>query len=89
MEQRSQADRDAVTIEIVYAFVSGGCAAALVFALLYAPTLAFDLSRTADRTLTVVGAALAATVFLLRITHVLWRFTRRPETGGGQEPGRS
>ncbi|MFD6891531.1 DUF6332 family protein [Streptomyces sp. NPDC059957] len=89
MEQRSQAGRDAVTIEIVYAFVSGGVAAALVFAVLYGPTLAFDLSPTADRTLAVVGAALAAAVFLIRITHVLWRFTRRPETDGRQEPGRS
>lgn len=81
MERRSQADRDAITIEIVFAFVSAGCAAALAFAVLYAPALAFDLSRTADRTLVTVGTALAAAVFLLRVTHVLRRFTRRPENG--------
>lgn len=82
MERRSQADRDAVTIEIVYAFVSGAFAAGLTFAALYGPALAFDLSPATGRTLTMVGAALAATVFLLRITHVLWRFTRRPENDG-------
>ncbi|WP_327251345.1 DUF6332 family protein [Streptomyces sp. NBC_01244] len=79
MGRRSEADRDAITIEIVFAFVSGGFAAGLAFAVLYGPALAFDLSPTADRTLAMAGAALAAAVFLLRVTHVLWRFTRRPE----------
>ncbi|MET9853810.1 DUF6332 family protein [Streptomyces sp. NPDC006450] len=83
MGKRSQADRDAITIEIVYAFVSGGFAAALAFAALYGPALAFDLSHTAEGTLATLGGALAATVFLLRITHVLWRFTRRPENENG------
>lgn len=79
MQQRSEANRDAITIEIVYAFVSAGFAAGLVFALVYGPVLAFDLSSAAGRTLATVGGALAATVFLLRVTHVLWRFSRRPE----------
>ncbi|MFJ7265114.1 DUF6332 family protein [Streptomyces sp. NPDC099050] len=78
MDQRSQADRDAVTIEIVFAFVSGAFAAGLAFAALYGPALAFDLSPTTGRTLAMVGGVLAGTVFLLRITHVLWRFARRP-----------
>ncbi|MFE4258489.1 DUF6332 family protein [Streptomyces sp. NPDC056883] len=82
MGRRSQADRDAITIEIAYAFVSGVFAAGLVFAALYAPVLAFDLSPTTGRILATVGGALAATVFLLRITHVLWRFARRPENDG-------
>ncbi|MCX5300109.1 DUF6332 family protein [Streptomyces sp. NBC_00193] len=82
MERRSQADRDAITIEIAYAFVSGVFAAGLVFAALYAPALAFDLSPTTGRILATVGGALAATVFLLRIAHVLWRFARRPENDG-------
>lgn len=88
MEQRSQADRDAVTIEIVFAFVSGAFAAGLVFAALYGPALAFDLSPTTGRTLATVGGVLAATAFLLRIAQVLWRFTRRPVNAGCEDRGR-
>ncbi|WP_405495701.1 DUF6332 family protein [Streptomyces sp. NBC_00096] len=79
MGRRSQADRDAITIEIVYAFISGGIAAALVFAAVYAPALAFDLSPATGRTLATVGGALGATAFALRATHLLWRFSRRPQ----------
>lgn len=82
MRPRSQAERDAITIEMVIAFVTGGFAAALTFAALYGPALALDVSRTTDRALATVAGALAATVFLLRITHVLWRFTHRPENDG-------
>ncbi|MCX5408953.1 DUF6332 family protein [Streptomyces sp. NBC_00335] len=89
MEQRSQADRDAITIEIVFAFVSGLFAAGLAFAVLYVPVLAFDLSPTADRTLTMVGGALAATAFLLRVAQVLWRFAHRPQNEGREGLGRS
>ncbi|MCX4776479.1 DUF6332 family protein [Streptomyces sp. NBC_01264] len=89
MERRSQADRDAVTIEIVFAFVSGLFAAGLAFAALYGPALAFDLSPTTDRTLATVGGVLAATAFLLRVTHVLWRFAHRPEHAVREDLGHS
>ncbi|MGW6708101.1 DUF6332 family protein [Streptomyces sp. NPDC054956] len=80
--RRSQADRDAITIEIAYAFVSGGCAAVLTFAAVYGPAPALGLSPATRRTLAVVGGVLAGTVFLLRVTHLLWRFARRPENDG-------
>lgn len=79
----SQADRDAITIEIGYAFVSGGFAAGITFAAVYGPAWAFGLSPAAGRILWAVGGVLAATVFLLRVTHVLWRFARRPQDDGG------
>ncbi|WP_328297139.1 DUF6332 family protein [Streptomyces sp. NBC_00435] len=82
MERRSQADRDAITIEIVYAFISGGFAAGLVFAAVYGPALAFDLSPTTGRTLAVVGGVLGATAFVLRAAHVLWRLPHRPGNDG-------
>ncbi|MFF4103153.1 DUF6332 family protein [Streptomyces sp. NPDC001903] len=82
MGRRTQADRDAITIEIGYAFVSGCFAAALVFGAVYGPALAFDLSPAVDAALTVAAGVLAGVVFLIRITHVLWRFARRPEDGG-------
>ncbi|MGW1770396.1 DUF6332 family protein [Streptomyces sp. NPDC002104] len=89
MDRRSQADRDAVTIEIGYAFVTGCFAAGVVFAALYGPVLAFDLSPATGRILATVGGVLAATVFLLRITHVLWRFARRPQNDGADRGGRA
>ncbi|MET9467596.1 DUF6332 family protein [Streptomyces sp. NPDC006544] len=83
MGRRSEADRDAVTIEIVYALVSGGFAAALVFAALYGPAVAFDLSPTTAHTLAVAGGALAGVAFLSRVAHILWRHAGRREDEGG------
>ncbi|MFE2475866.1 DUF6332 family protein [Streptomyces sp. NPDC001194] len=82
MVRRTQADRDAITIEIGYAFVSGCVAAALTFGAVYGPALVFELSPTADAALKVAAGVLAGVVFLFRITHVLWRFARRPENDG-------
>ncbi|MGW0363002.1 DUF6332 family protein [Streptomyces sp. NPDC002990] len=82
MGRRTQVDRDAITIEIGYAFVSACFAAGLVFAAVYGPALAFSLSPAADHALAVAGAVLASVVFLLRVTHLLWRFARRPENDG-------
>ncbi|MEU7601817.1 DUF6332 family protein [Streptomyces sp. NPDC040724] len=82
MEQRTQADRDAITIEIGYALVSACFAAALTFGAVYGPALAFSLSPEAGHVLKVAGGIAAGTVFLLRISHVLWRFARRPENDG-------
>lgn len=80
--RRTQADRDAITIEIGYAFVSACFAAALVFGAVYAPALAFSLSPATGRALAVAGGCVAGVVFVLRIVHVLWGFARRPENDG-------
>ncbi|MFG2874288.1 DUF6332 family protein [Streptomyces sp. NPDC048337] len=82
MGRRTQADRDAITIEIGYAFVSASFAAALAFGAVYGPAAAFSLPRTAGHVLAVTGGAVAAAVFVLRVTHILWRFARRPENDG-------
>ncbi|MER5411615.1 DUF6332 family protein [Streptomyces virginiae] len=82
MERRTQADRDAITIEIGYAVVSACFAAALAFGAVYGPALALSLPPSVRRTLAVAGVILAAVVFLLRVTHVLWGFARRPENDG-------
>lgn len=82
MGQRTQADRDAITIEIGYALVSACFAAALTFGAVYGPAPALSLSRRAHDVLAVAGGALAATVFVLRVTYLLWRFARRPENDG-------
>ncbi|MFE2143718.1 DUF6332 family protein [Streptomyces sp. NPDC059456] len=79
MGRRTQADRDAITTEIGFAFVTGCFAAALVFGAVYGPALVFEVSPAVDAVLTVAGGVSAGVVFLFRITHVLWRFARRPE----------
>ncbi|MFK0234488.1 DUF6332 family protein [Streptomyces vinaceus] len=83
MGRRTQADRDAITIEIGYAFISGCFAAVLVFGAVYGPALVFDVSPAVGAVLTLAAGVLAGAVFLLRITHVLWRFGRRAENDGG------
>ncbi|MCX5197147.1 DUF6332 family protein [Streptomyces sp. NBC_00249] len=77
MGRRGSAERDAVTVEIGYAFVSACFAAALVFAAVYGAAPALGLSRAAHGFLEVAGGVLAGVVFLLRVVHVLWRFGRR------------
>ncbi|MFD3324441.1 DUF6332 family protein [Streptomyces sp. NPDC058701] len=82
MDRRTQRDRDAITIEIGYALVSACFAAALTFGAVYGAAPAFSLSPAAHRGLELAGTILAAAVFALRVTHVLWRFARRPENDG-------
>ncbi|MFI1279941.1 MULTISPECIES: DUF6332 family protein [unclassified Streptomyces] len=82
MGRRTQADRDAITIEIGYALASACFAAALAFGAVYGPVPAFSLSPATGRVLALVGAGVAAVVFVLRIAHVLRGFARRPENDG-------
>ncbi|MEW2526592.1 DUF6332 family protein [Streptomyces sp. NPDC047071] len=86
--RRSQAERDAVTVEIGYALASAAAAAALVFmALAGGPILVFGLSGGTARTLTVVGVTLAALVFVVRVVTVLWRFAERWRARRAALPG--
>ncbi|MFD3539237.1 DUF6332 family protein [Streptomyces sp. NPDC058662] len=83
MERRTQTDRDAITVEIGYAFVSACCAAALVFGAVYGPALLFALPHQVDAALLVTGGVTAAVAFALQATRVLWRFTGLSENDGG------
>lgn len=69
---RSQADRDALTVEIVFALVTGGLLAAVLFFAVASPALFGELGQvqeTAWRT----AAAIAATAgFTYRVIRVLW-----------------
>ncbi|MFD3677546.1 DUF6332 family protein [Streptomyces sp. NPDC058613] len=84
MGRRTQADRDAITIEIGYAFVSACFAAAVSFGAVYGAAPAFSLSPAAHRALALAGVIVAVTVFALRAAHVLWRFAPRQEKDGSQ-----
>lgn len=78
MEQRTQVDRDAITIEIGYALVSACFAAALSFGAVYGAAPVFSLSPATHSALALAGAVVATVVFALRVAHVLWRFNRGP-----------
>ncbi|MFF4353079.1 DUF6332 family protein [Streptomyces sp. NPDC001530] len=86
--RRTQAERDAVTVEIGYALLSAAFLAAVAFGVVAGPALAFDLSDAAQRMLVASGAALAAPLFLLRVAGVLIRF-QREEAAQPSQPGRT
>ncbi|MFF7529239.1 DUF6332 family protein [Streptomyces bobili] len=98
--RRTQAQRDAITVEIGYALLSAAFAAAVLFGAVAGPTLLFQLPDTVEMVLLRVGLLAAPVLFLARVVSVLIRFPERRgvghtdgETGrpGGQpsQPGRT
>ncbi|MFD4507862.1 DUF6332 family protein [Streptomyces sp. NPDC058457] len=84
--RRSQAERDAITVEIGYSLCSAVFAAVVVFGAVAGPVLLFELPGGLERTLPVVGVVLAAVVFLARVVSVLLRFGRSAQPS---QPGRT
>lgn len=82
--RRTQADRDAITVEIGYALVSAAFAAAVVFGVVAGPALLFALPSHVERLLVLLGLVLAVPLFAVRVVSVLLRFSR-----GGGPPRRS
>lgn len=70
MGRESRWEKDAMTVEIVFALVTAVALAAAVFALALALALAFDLSGSTHKGMLVAGALLAA-------TSGMWRLVRR------------
>ncbi|MFI7415060.1 DUF6332 family protein [Streptomyces sp. NPDC049627] len=91
--RRSQAERDAMTVEIGYALCSAAFAAALLFGAAAGPAFAFELSAGARSTLVGAGATAAAVLFVARVVSVLVRFGKREVAGDGaaqpSQPGRT
>ncbi|MEU1433676.1 DUF6332 family protein [Streptomyces sp. NPDC005786] len=76
MEHRSQADRDAVTVEIGFAVLTGALLAGAAFATVCAPALLLASGGVGSGL--VVGATVVAVlVFVGRVVDVLWRFGHR------------
>jgi hypothetical protein len=74
--RRSQAERDAITVEIGYALCSAAFVAAVLFGAVVGPAFAFGLSGGTRDTLIGVGTTVAAVVFFVRVVSVLVRFHR-------------
>ncbi|MEU5714627.1 DUF6332 family protein [Streptomyces sp. NPDC020403] len=85
MGRRTQAERDAMTVEIGYAVVSGALVAVATFSGILLPALFLDLPDAGERLLATAGTVLGALACVVRVVHVLWRF---PHAGEGRRlPG--
>ncbi|MEV6401171.1 DUF6332 family protein [Streptomyces sp. NPDC051907] len=90
MARRTQAERDAITVEIGYALLSAVLVAALVFGGIAGPKLMFDMPYAVERGLLVAGGVCAALAFVLRVVTVLWRFSGAPRPPAQpSQPGRT
>ncbi|WP_317850435.1 DUF6332 family protein [Streptomyces venezuelae] len=87
MSRRSQAERDAMTVEIGYALLSACFLGAVVFGVIAGPAAVWRLPSGAERLLVVAGAALGTVLGVLRVVHVLWRYAGAPRPDSGPGPG--
>ncbi|RST04989.1 hypothetical protein E2C00_03840 [Streptomyces sp. WAC05374] len=88
MGNRTQAQRDAMTVEIGYALLTAAFLAAALFGLCAAPVLVLGLEGGAARGTLMVAAAVAGLGFVARVARVLWRFGAGPD-GLPDRPGRT
>ncbi|WP_369689002.1 DUF6332 family protein [Streptomyces sp. Wb2n-11] len=88
MVTRTQAQRDAMTVEIGYALLSAAVLAGVAFAAVTGPWYLLGASPALSRVMLVAGGALAVVVFVLRVVHVLWGYRGAPGTEPSQ-PGRT
>ncbi|MFD4974996.1 DUF6332 family protein [Streptomyces sp. NPDC058424] len=84
--RRSQAERDAMTVEIMYALCSAAFAAVVVCGAEAGPVLLFDLPRVVSTVLLWAGLVLAPVVFTVRVVGVLVRFRQASQPS---HPGRT
>ncbi|MFF8289315.1 DUF6332 family protein [Streptomyces sp. NPDC016309] len=88
MGKRTQDQRDAMTVEIGYALLTGAFLAAGLFVLCAAPVLVLGLEGGAAKSVAVVAATVAGLGFAYRVVRVLWRFGGGPGVQPSQ-PGRT
>ncbi|MEU8875409.1 DUF6332 family protein [Streptomyces javensis] len=74
---RTQNERDALTIEIVFALVTAGLLAAVLYVAVASPALFGDLDRAHERAWQGAAFAVATAGFAVRLVRALWLFSRR------------
>ncbi|GGP97148.1 hypothetical protein GCM10010266_20390 [Streptomyces griseomycini] len=84
--RRTQAERDAIIVEIGYALCSAAFAAAVVFGAVAGPALLFTLPDVLETVLLHAGLVLAPVLFAVRTVGVLLRFGRPVQPS---QPGRT
>ncbi|MDR6975205.1 hypothetical protein J2X68_001889 [Streptomyces sp. 3330] len=84
--RRTQAERDAITVEIGYALCSAVFAAAVLFGAVAGPALLFRLPDLVEKSLLWAGLVLAPVVFAVRVVSVLVRLRTAAQPS---QPGRT
>ncbi|MCP9959195.1 DUF6332 family protein [Streptomyces sudanensis] len=79
--RESRWEKDAMTVEIVFALVTAALLAGVVFAAAWVLALALGLSGPAEKGVVAGGALLGAVAGVWRLVRVLLRFDRRRRTG--------
>ncbi|WP_445527846.1 DUF6332 family protein [Streptomyces cyslabdanicus] len=81
MGRESRWEKDAMTVEIVFALVTAVALAAAVFAVALTLALAFDISGSEKKGVLVGGALLGAAAGMWRLVRVLRRFDKQRRMG--------
>ncbi|MGP4001077.1 DUF6332 family protein [Streptomyces sp. 8N706] len=80
---RTQAERDAKTVEMMFALVTGAALAAVLFLAVASPALLGELPRREEEPLLEAAAVTAAAGGLIRVVRVL---RRQPSQPGRTKP---
>jgi hypothetical protein len=81
MGRESRWEKDAMTVEIVFALVTAAVLAGLIFAVFWTLALTLDLSGSAERHVLAGGALLGAVAGVWRLVRVLLRFDEQRRLG--------
>ncbi|MEV6703054.1 DUF6332 family protein [Streptomyces sp. NPDC051453] len=81
MGRESRWEKDAMTVEIVFALVTAAVLAGVIFAVAWTLALALDLSGSAERGVLAGGALLGAVAGVWRLVRVLLRFDEQRRMG--------
>ncbi|MGW5988806.1 DUF6332 family protein [Streptomyces anulatus] len=81
MGRESRWDKDAMTVEIVFALVTAAVLAGVIFTAAWALVLVLDLSGSAGRGVLIGGALLGAVAGVWRLVRVLLRFDEQRRMG--------
>jgi hypothetical protein len=81
MGRESRWEKDAMTVEIVFALVTAAVLAGLIFALAWTLVLPLGLSGSAERRVLAGGALLGAVAGVWRLVRVLLRFDKQRRMG--------
>ncbi|MFI8199455.1 DUF6332 family protein [Streptomyces sp. NPDC085942] len=81
MGRESRWEKDAATVEIVFAFVTAAVLAGVIFAAAWALVSVLDLSGSAGRGVLAGGALLGAVAGVWRLVRVLLRFGEQRRMG--------
>lgn len=81
MGRESRSEKDAMTVEIVFALMTAAVMAGVIFAVAWTVVLALDLSGSARSGVLAPGALLGAGAGAWRLVRVLRRFDEQRRTG--------